>query len=267
VIVRPPGLFDTPGAVCGPGTIAALLGLIFALEPFAWWKRAGALLLSLAGVSAIYLSHVRANFVVLLAMMGAYVFILSREDQKPRAMAFLSFGAGLVMAGLVAATMLGGESIWERFGSLFREDPRTVYYVSRGQQLEIAFDQLAGQYPLGAGLARWGMMRSYFGDPGNLDSSALWAEVQPSAWMLDGGFLLVGLYSLALVVTALYELKLIRRLRHRQDRLWAAAVAAANLGTLALVFSFVPFGTQVGLQFWFLEGALHGAMTGRLFER
>ena len=32
-IVRPPGLFDTPGAVCGPGTVAALLGLIFALEP------------------------------------------------------------------------------------------------------------------------------------------------------------------------------------------------------------------------------------------
>jgi hypothetical protein len=24
-IVRPPGLFDTPGAVCGAGTIAALL--------------------------------------------------------------------------------------------------------------------------------------------------------------------------------------------------------------------------------------------------
>ena len=38
---------------------------------------------------------------------------------------------------------------------------------------------------------------------------------------------------------------------------------AANFGTIALVFSFVPFGTAVGMQFWFLEGALHGAMARR----
>ena len=31
-IIRPPGLFDTPGAVCGAGTVAALLGLVFALR-------------------------------------------------------------------------------------------------------------------------------------------------------------------------------------------------------------------------------------------
>jgi hypothetical protein len=49
----------------------------------------------------------------------------------------------------------------------------------------------------------------------------------------------------------------------REDRYWAATVAAVNIGTLALVFSFVPFVTQVGLQFWFLEGALHGAMANR----
>ena len=46
------------------GTVAALLGLVFALERFAWWKRLGALGLSLAGISAIYLSHVRASLVV-----------------------------------------------------------------------------------------------------------------------------------------------------------------------------------------------------------
>src|SRR5204863_3580902 len=31
-IVRPPGLFDTPGAVCGPATFAAVLGLVFAVS-------------------------------------------------------------------------------------------------------------------------------------------------------------------------------------------------------------------------------------------
>jgi hypothetical protein len=43
-----------------------------------------------------------------------------------------------------------------------------------------------------------------------------------------------------------------------------AAIVAANLGTMAMVFSFVPFGTQMGLQFWFLEGVLHGAVVGHL---
>jgi hypothetical protein len=32
----------------------------------------------------------------------------------------------------------------------------------------------------------------------------------------------------------------------------------------ALVFTFVPFATQIGIQFWFLEGLLHGAMTMKL---
>ena len=45
------------------------------------------------------------------------------------------------------------------------------------------------------------------------------------------------------------------------------AIIAANMGTIAMVFSFVPFGTQMGLQFWFLEGALHGAMAHRLKHR
>ena len=46
-------------------------------------------------------------------------------------------------------------------------------------------------------------------------------------------------------------------------RACAAVVVAVNLGTAALSFSFTPFVTQVGLQFWFLAGALHGIAMGR----
>jgi hypothetical protein len=67
-----------------------------------------------------------------------------------------------------------------------------------------------------------------------------------------------------LLVTLLWELKLVRNLTDPDDRLWATAIVAANVGTLALIFTFVPFSTQVGLQFWFLEGLLHGAMATRL---
>ena len=262
-IVRPPGLFDTPGAVCGAGTIAALLGLIFFLEPLAWWKRLIALAMSGAGIAAIYLSHVRVSFVITLGMMSAYAGMLALQNQKARVTKFVGLAAGIVVVSFVFAVALGGSEVSDRFASLFAEDPRSLYYASRGQAVEYGFTNLLADYPLGAGLGRWGMMRFYFGNPASLDSIELFAEVQPNAWILDGGVFLLALYLLALVATVAYDLKFIQTLRDPEDRLWAAAVIAANFGTLPLVFSFVPFGTAVGLQFWFLEGCLHGAMANR----
>jgi hypothetical protein len=263
VIIRPPGLFDTPGAVCSAGTMAALFGLILVLEPLAIWKRAIALGMAIAGVSAIYLSHVRVSLVITIGMMVTYVLMLTAQKQTKRVAGFTMLAVGLVMGGLSIATMLGGESIADRFSTLVAEDPRQLYYKSRGQSVEYAFNNLVVEYPLGAGLARWGMMNYYFGDPNQLDAPPVFAEVQPNAWLLDGGFFLLTFYSIALIVTAVYDLKLVRTLANRDDRLWAAAVIAANFGTLALVFSFVPFGTAAGMQFWFLEGGLHGAMARR----
>jgi hypothetical protein len=262
-IIRPPGLFDTPGAVCSAGALAAMLGLIFALQPMAWWKRGASLAFSLAGISVIYLSHVRASFVVALAMMAVYAGMLVLHGDRRRAFTFASLGAGIVAAGLFGTVILGGESIRERFSTLIEEDPRELYYANRGQQLAGGFTTLVEDYPYGAGLGRWGLMREYFGDPSNLESTAIWAEIQPNAWMIDGGLLLVGLYSVALLVTAWWEWTLIASLP-QADRIWVATVAALNVGTMALIFSFVPFTTQVGLQFWFLEGALHGAMAHRI---
>jgi hypothetical protein len=264
LVVRPPGLFDTPGAVCGPGTVAALLGLIFALEPLRLWQRLLALLLSGAGLAAIYLSHVRANFVITLGMMLVYGALLVVERRHQRAGLFATLCASLLVVAFLGSSLLGGESIVKRFSSLLEDDPRAVYYNSRGQQLAVGFTDLSSEYPIGAGLARWGMMRGYFGDPANLDSTSLWAEVQPNAWVIDGGLVLVAIYAAALLAVVRYQWRLVRSLDDPDDRLWAAAVAAVNAGTIALVFSFVPFNTQVGLQFWFLEGVLHGAMAARL---
>jgi len=102
-IVRPPGLFDTPGAVCGAGTIAALLGLIFFLEPLAWWKRLVALAMSGAGIAAIYLSHVRVSFVITIGMMTAYAAMLAIQDQKARLTKFAGLSAAIVAGSLVVA--------------------------------------------------------------------------------------------------------------------------------------------------------------------
>ena len=262
-IVRPPGLYDTPGAVCGAGTVAALLGLVFFLERMRWWKRAAALGFSSAGLAAVYLSHVRASAVVAAGMMLTYLVMLTLQGQKKRATQFLCLAAGLVVFTFMTSTALGGTKVRDRFMSLFEGDPRSLYYSSRGVQLEYAFDQLLSDYPMGAGLARWGVITSYVGVP---RSRQIWAEVQPTAWILDGGIFLLVLYPLALLATVMWELKLIRVLWDRDDRLWASAIVAVNVGTLALVVSFVPFTTQIGLQFWFLEGLLHSVMATRLTQ-
>jgi hypothetical protein len=260
-IVRPPGLFDTPGAVCGAGTVAALLGLVFFLERMRWWKRAAALVLGAAGLAAVYLSHVRASAVVAAGMMLTYLVMLALQGQKKRATQFLGLAAGLVVVTFMASTILGGAKVRERFMSLIEGDPRTLYYHSRGVQLDQAFGDILTQYPMGAGLARWGVITGYVG---TARSRVIWAEIQPTAWILDGGIFLLVLYPIALIATVIWEFKLVRILADPNDRLWSSVIVAANVGTLALVVSFVPFTTQLGLQFWFLEGLLHGVMATRL---
>jgi hypothetical protein len=67
----------------------------------------------------------------------------------------------------------------------------------------------------------------------------------------------------ALVVTLASEAQIARTDRDARVRACAAVVLAANLGTAALIFTFTPFVTQIGLQFWFLAGALHGLVAAR----
>ena len=81
-MVRPPGLFDAAGAVAGAAMVATILGLVFCLEPIAWWKRGVSLGFALAGMSALYLSHVRAAFVMTLGMMVAYLALLAHPEPE-----------------------------------------------------------------------------------------------------------------------------------------------------------------------------------------
>ncbi len=71
----------------------------------------------------------------------------------------------------------------------------------------------------------------------------------------------------ALVVTLATEARIARTDRDARIRACAAVVLAANLGTAALIFTFTPFVTQIGLQFWFLAGALHGLVAARAPNR
>ncbi len=245
LIIRPPGLFDTPGAVAGPGMFAALLGVIFGLSPIAPWKRLGSFALAGAGIAAIYLSQVRISLVVTLLMFGIYAATLVMQRRAAKATAFALLAGGIVVASFVGAVTLGGTSVLTRFLTLFAEDPLAVYYRARGVQLDITFSQLLFDYPLGAGLGRWGMAAAYFGTPG---LPGIWAEIQITGWMIDGGILMMLFYVGALVTTAQSEYRLAVQTRYPRIAVCAGVVFSANLGIAAMVFSFTPFVTQIGIQ-------------------
>ena len=257
VIVRPPGLFDTPGAVAGPAAYATLLGIVFAVSGVRAWKRLLSLVFAGAGLAAIYLSQVRISIVASVGMMIVYALVAARQGRAGRAAQFATLSAGLVVGAFMLALTLGGQSVHDRFMTLFANDPLSVYQAARGAQLNVTFADLLVSHPLGSGLGRWGMVANYFGDF-TPDAKPMWAEIQLAGWMIDGGVLMIALYSGAIIVTALSEYRVAVMTRFPRLAQCAAVVLAANLGTAALIFSFTPFVTQVGIQYWFLAGALHG---------
>jgi len=258
LIVRPPGLFDTPGAVAGPAMYAALLGLVFGISAIATWKRALAVLLSFAGIAAIYLSQVRISLIVAVLMFATYAGMLALQARGARATKFASVSGLIVIVSFSFAILLGGESVAMRTATLFEKDPVALYSASRGGQLVYAFDDILSRFPLGAGLGRWGMIAMYYGAGADPSAESLWAEIQIAGWAIDGGIPLLLLYLAALVVTLATEFKVARSHPNAKVRACASVIFAANLGTAAMIFSFTPFVTQIGLQFWFLAGALQG---------
>ena len=256
-IVRPPGLFDTPGAVCGPAMFAALLGLIFAVSAIPAWKRALSLAMAGAGMAAIYLSQVRVSLVAAVVMMAVYAMVATRQGRIGKASQFSILATGAVMLSLSLAVALGGTSITDRVNSLFASDPFTVYQGARGDLLAYTFFDLLFQYPLGAGLGRWGMASGYFAST-NPSSGGLWAEIQFTGWMIDGGVLMVAVYVGALAVTTITQYQIAQATQFPRLAVCAAVILAANIGPALITISFTPFVTQSGIQYWFLAGALHG---------
>lgn len=257
-IIRPPGLFDSPGAVAGPGMFAALLGVVFGLSAVPFWVRVGAFACSAAGVAAIYLTQVRISLVMTILMFVGYAGALTLQRRVSKATTVAMLGGSLAAIAFAVALTLGGESIAARFMTLFEGDPVTVYYRSRGVLLQDSLGELLFQYPFGAGLARWGMAAAYYGS----GSGGLWAEIQFTGWIFDGGIAMIALYGGALFLVVKSQLRIARFTQYPRVAACAAVVFALSLGPVGLCFSFTPFVTQIGIQFWFLAGAMHGVAVG-----
>ena len=260
-IIRPPGLFDTPGAVAAPGTFAGLLGAVFAASPISKIYRLIAAGFALAGIMAIYLSQVRTSLVVLIAMLAVYLALLAMQRRVASATAFSAMLGVIIVGGLSFAVTLGGPEVMSRVTTLFEVDPFELYYASRGGQVAYAFTDMLDA-PFGEGLGRWGMTATYFFDESNLDAPPIWAEIQINGWLVDGGLIVLATYSLAIILTLFYEWRVTRSAPDDWVRASGAVVLAANLGTALLCFTFTPFLTAIGMQYWFLSGALHGVVEG-----
>jgi len=256
-IVRPPGLFDTPGAVAGPAMFATLLGSIFAVSGIALWKRALSIVIAGCGLAAIYLSQVRVSLVATVVMMLMFGLVSLRQGRLARASKFGGLAAGLLVMSLSLAVTLGGQAISERVDSLFAADPVSIYEQARGAQLSYTFSEMLFRYPIGAGLGRWGMASGYFGS-NNPNSPAIWAEIQFTGWMIDGGVLMIALYLGALVSTAYSQWRLAMVGHYPRLATCAATILACGVGPAIMIVSFTPFVAQIGIQYWFLAGALHG---------
>ena len=71
----------------------------------------------------------------------------------------------MIVASFMWAAAIGGKAIEDRFSTLIATGPFATFRETRGLFLDYTIRELLFQYPLGAGLGRWGMMQVYFQDP------------------------------------------------------------------------------------------------------
>ena len=255
---RPMGLSDVPGGAAASGFYTALLGLGFLLtEKQMVWKVLFSLGI-LAGMVCLYLSQVRMYMVMTGICMAVLYGMLSLRREKTKVMVITIALPLLVALSLAFAVRIGGPSVTNRLKSFVRERPETVYYQSRGHYLRTTFTWLLPRYPLGAGLGRWGMVYAYFGSDRDPRKDLIWAELQCTGWILDGGAPLLLAYVLALLVACWTTLK-IALIRKGDLWIWGVIILAYNCGAVSATFSSPFFISQGGMEFWLLNAALFAA--------
>lgn len=262
-VLRPCGLSDTPGAAASAGAITFLLGVGLALRPGSrWWWRLSCLLLAVSGMAIMYFSQVRQMLITTVLAAGLMVGLFALRGEIRRALTIAAVGGGLFGLALLWALRSGGEAVLARFRALFeRGDLMETYYASRGHFIESALFHWLPKYPVGAGLGRWGMANVYFGQrrPAGFPGGNLYAEDNITAWVYQGGIVMLVLAGGALLVTMIRLVRIARTTPDRDLANSAAVITALCAGILTQVFGSPPFVAPTGLIFWLLAAALHAA--------
>jgi hypothetical protein len=259
LVFRPMGLSDVPGAASGSGFYAVLIGLGILLRERASWLRLLAFGSIGAGFTTLYLSQVRAMVLMLVVCVFSIIAIQIWAGEVGRAVKLSLTLATVAAASYTSAVAVGGETISRRLQTISEAQPEQVYYQNRGHFIFETIDQLLPEYPLGAGLGRWGMMNQYFGDNSDPKRALIWAEIQWTGWLLDGGIPLVLTYTWAIAAALSAAWKIAIRSNQPPLRAWAAVVLAYNIGALAMTFNSASFLSPGAMELWLLNAALYSA--------
>lgn len=259
---RPMGLTDTPGGAALSGQFAFLAGVILAISERNYLLKVAGGAAAVAGMFCIYLCQIRTTVVLTGIAIIVYLSINIYCKRMNRAGLIAVLAAAAVMLAFGFAVDVGGDAVTDRLATLTEDRADRVYYQNRGIFLEQTFDMIK-DYPTGAGLGRWGMIAVYFGDRSNIRSSALWAEIQLTGWLYDGGVPLLAVGCAALIGGCLVSIKTALTVSDAAVADWAALVAALNVGAIANTLTYPFFASQAGMMCWVLNGALFAAAVYR----
>lgn len=257
VIFRPPGLSDQPGGASIAGGFAVLLGLGLMLRTESPFRRALLLASIVVGMAVIYLTQVRSVLLMVLGAGGVLSLVEIRQQRMAAATGTLALGGALALAGFFWASSVGGEVISTRFMNLRSQGVLQTYQQDRGHYLSNTFGELLDKYPLGAGVGRWGMMNTYFGDESDPNSPPIYVEPQVTGWLLDGGLPMWVLYGGAVLVSLFAAFELVGG-RHAAASGFAGLVLPVLVFIAGLGMAGPIFNTQTGIIFWLLAAAVEG---------
>jgi hypothetical protein len=264
-IIRPPGLSDLPGGAAVSATVTALLGFAFATRSKTthqlrlWFLAASAI-----GLTVVYLTQVRSMLVMICMCMLAAGAVRLRQGRVAHSVWVVGAAAAVVIASFIWAVAVGGDSIVDRFQSIVDVGVVKSYQENRGVFLSYTLTELLYEYPFGAGIGRWGMMSAYFGEPANWQFPALWAEIQLTGWLYDGGLLLWICYTGAIATAALHTYRIASAAEEHLSDL-ATMVLTVQVLVIGLCFTGPVFNTQTGIVFWLLSASVYGAERTALY--
>jgi hypothetical protein len=267
-IVRPPGLSDLPGGAAVSGMMSMILGLSLGLgRNRRWYVRVACLAAAVVGMTALYFTHVRSMTLVAAGAVALFALLRMRQGRTVEGTLTLAAGAALVAGAYLWALAVGGDAVSDRFSVLADQGVFRMFQEQRGIVIRDTLSELLYQFPLGAGLGRWGMMQIYFGDTTMWQAPAIHVEVQVTGWLLDGGIPLLLLYGGALFVALRFSYMQAVAAIAREWQDVAVIALCMQLILISLCMTGPVFNTQLGIMFWAVTGALFGAALRRGHDR
>ena len=211
-------------------------------------------------MTALYLTQVRSLTVVAALGVLVYALVRLRQGRVMQVGWLVLGGTAIVAMSFMWASAIGGKTIETRFSGLLGTGLFITFQENRGLFLNYTFSDLLFRFPFGAGLGRWGMMHVYFPDPSMWHAPPIHVEIQPTGWLLDGGFPMWICYGGALASAVALAYRCSRG--SDDEELWylAGVVLTLQASVIALCLTGPVFNTQLGVLFWTVTGALYGAV-------